>query len=87
MVKGEDYRYGGWYWLDLTTGEMYKGFTNIQEQGNPDGKWVYYDTITGQMHHGESCIDGNWYYFDDYTGKRWYMVNIRETETGTIMIL
>ena len=46
-----------------------KGFTNIQEQGNPDGKWVYYDTITGQMHHGESCIDGNWYYFDDYTGK------------------
>lgn len=69
MVKGEDYRYGGWYWLDLTTGEMYKGFTNIQEQGNPDGKWVYYDTITGQMHHGESCIDGNWYYFDDYTGK------------------
>ena len=48
---------------------MYKGFTNIQEQGNPDGKWVYYDTITGQMHHGESCIDGNWYYFDDYTGK------------------
>jgi len=69
MVKGEDYRYGGWYWFDPITGEMQKGFVNIPVVGDPDGKWVYYDDINGQMHHGESCINGNWYYFDDITGK------------------
>lgn len=68
MVKGEDYRYGGWYWFDPTTGEMIKGFVFIPEEGT-EGKWVYYDDINGQMHHGESCINGNWYYFDDWTGK------------------
>ena len=69
MVKGEDYRYGGWYWFDPVTGEMIKGFVHIPVVGDDDGKWVYYDEINGQMHHGESCINGNWYYFDDYTGK------------------
>mgnify|MGYP000845804920 CR=1 FL=1 len=68
MVKGEDFRYGGWYWFDPITGEMSKGFVFIPEEGT-EGKWVYYDEINGQMHHGESCIDGNWYYFDDWTGK------------------
>lgn len=68
MVKGEDLRYGGWYWFDPITGEMFKGFTNIPD-GTPNGKWVYYDEITGQMHHGESCINGGWYRFDDWTGK------------------
>jgi GH25 family lysozyme M1 (1,4-beta-N-acetylmuramidase) len=69
MKKGEDYRYGGWYWFDPVTGEMIKGFVYIPVDGASEGKWVYYDEITGQMHHGESCIDGNWYYFDEYTGK------------------
>lgn len=69
MVKGEDFRYGGWYWFDPITGEMLKGFINIPVAGDPEGKWVYYDEINGQMHHGESCINGNWYYFDDITGK------------------
>lgn len=68
MIKGEDYRYGGWYWFDLITGEMKKGFAHIPDDTD-EGKWVYYDEITGQMHHGESYIDGNWYYFDDWTGK------------------
>ena len=68
MIKGEDFRYGGWYWFDLITGEMKKGFAHIPDN-TEEGKWVYYDEITGQMHHGESCIDGNWYYFDDWTGK------------------
>lgn len=68
MVKGEDYRYGGWYYFDNITGEMIKGFTNIPD-GTDNGKWVYYDIINGQMHHGESCIDGGWYRFDDITGK------------------
>lgn len=69
MVKGEDYRYGGWYWFDPITGEMQKGFVYIPVAGDSEGKWVYYDEINGQMHHGESCINGNWYYFDDFTGK------------------
>ena len=68
MVKGEDFRYGGWYWFDPITGEMIKDFVFIPEEGT-EGKWVYYDKINGQMHHGESCIDGNWYYFDEWTGK------------------
>ena len=68
MVKGEEFRYGGWYWFDPVTGEMIKDFVFIPEEGT-EGKWVYYDQINGQMHHGESCIDGNWYYFDEWTGK------------------
>ncbi len=68
MVKGEDFRYGGWYWFNPITGEMIKDFAFIPEEGT-EGKWVYYDKINGQMHHGESCIDGNWYYFDEWTGK------------------
>ena len=68
MVKGEDFRYGGWYWFNPITGEMIKDFVFIPEEGT-EGKWVYYDKINGQMHHGESCIDGNWYYFDEWTGK------------------
>lgn len=68
MIKGEDFRYGGWYWFDPITGEMYKGFINIPD-GTEDGKWVYYDPITGQMHHGECYIDGERYYFDDVTGE------------------
>lgn len=68
MVKGEDLRYGGWYWFDLITGEMKKGFAYIPDSAD-EGKWVYYDEITGQMYHGESYINGGWYRFDDITGK------------------
>lgn len=68
MIKGEDFRYGGWYWFDLTTGEMKKGFAYIPD-GTDDGKWVYYDEINGQMYHGESYINEGWYRFDDVTGK------------------
>lgn len=69
MIKGEDFRYGGWYWFDPVTGEMIKGFVHIPVDGDAQGKWVYYDDINGQMHHGESLINGNWYYFDEFTGK------------------
>ena len=68
MVKGEDYRYGGWYYFDETTGAMTKGFINIAD-GTDEGKWVYYDEINGQMHHGDSEIAGNSYHFDETTGK------------------
>ena len=78
MIKGEDYRYGGWYDFDAITGEMVKGFSYLPdtetndskdtENTTPEGKWVYYDEITGQMHHGESYIHENWYRFDDVTG-------------------
>ena len=71
MVKGEDYRYGGWYYFDLTTGEMAKGMSYISSNG---GKWVYYDWVTGQMAHGEKYVNYDaehtgWYYFDAVTGK------------------
>ena len=45
MVKGEDYRYGGWYYFDQTTGAMSKGMKYIHSNG---GKWVYYDWTTGK---------------------------------------
>ena len=71
MVKGEDFRYGGWYYFDPVTGEMLKGYTYVPSNG---GKWVFYDYVTGQMAHGERYIDGShgdepgWMYFDDTTG-------------------
>ncbi|WP_018142532.1 N-acetylmuramoyl-L-alanine amidase family protein [Alloscardovia criceti] len=70
MIKGEDYRYGGWYYFDNTTGAMSKGMKHISSNG---GKWVYYDVVTGQMAHGERFINYDrehtgWYHFDEYTG-------------------
>lgn len=29
MIKGEDFRYGGWYWFDPTSGAMQKGIMTI----------------------------------------------------------
>ena len=70
MVKGEDFRYGGWYLFDGVTGEMAKGVAHVDSNG---GKWVYYDTVTGQMAHGERYLDYDaahtgWYLFDGVTG-------------------
>ena len=70
FVKGQDYRYGGWYYFDETTAEMTKGFRYIWADG--EGKWVCYDQNTGQMYHGQANDSGNWYYFDDYTGATQY---------------
>ena len=68
MVKGEDCRYGGWYYFDEATGEMAKGF-----RYDPAGsKWVCYDRVTGQMLHGQATDQGSWYYFDDVTGATQY---------------
>lgn len=72
LVKGEDYRYGGWYNFDSVTGAMSKGLTHVDSNG---GKWVYYDEVTGKMVYGEKYLnsDGSsagWYYFDPVTGKR-----------------
>ncbi len=74
MIKGEDYRYGGWYYFDETTGAMNKGFVYLpgedsEEDAGSTGKWVYYDETTGQMQKGESYLNGGWYRFDDITGK------------------
>lgn len=71
MVKGEDYRYGGWYNFDFTTGAMSKGMTYLSN-GN---KWVYYDMVTGKMAHGEAYLNfdkehSGWYLFDNITGAR-----------------
>ena len=63
MVKGEDYRYDGWYRFDEVTGAMVKGWYTTE-----DGRTYYYDEITGQMYHGLAVIDGMEYAFDDITG-------------------
>ncbi len=71
MVKGEDCRYGGWYYFDEVTGEMAKGVKLIEA---PEGwKWVYYDATTGQMAHGEAYLSYDeyhtgWYLFDEVSG-------------------
>ena len=69
MVKGEDYRYGGWYYFDQTTGEMAKGFRFVESNG---GKWVCYDQVTGKMLHGQAEVSGHWYLFDENTGATQY---------------
>ncbi len=77
MVKGEDYANGGWYRFDEITGEMVKGFCNVQDGDNT--KIYYYNTVTGQMEHGAMNIDGTEYAFDDVTGvavnNAWYSVD------------
>lgn len=63
MVKGEDHRYGSWYYFDPVTGAMQYGFVYL-----PSRKWVYYNIVTGRMQYGEQHIDGGWYYLDPVTG-------------------
>ena len=48
---------------------MAHGITNIPDNDDTGGKWVYYDSITGRMQYGEQYIDGSRYYFDTATGK------------------
>ena len=74
MIKGEDCRYGGWYYFDPITGAMAKGMRYIPSNG---GKWVYYDWTTGQMAHGERYVDYDrehtgWYLFDPVTGAMYH---------------
>jgi GH25 family lysozyme M1 (1,4-beta-N-acetylmuramidase) len=74
MVKGEDYRYGGWYYFDTTTGAMAKGIQYVPSNG---GKKVYYDWTTGKMAYGEVYVNydkehAGWYLFDKVTGAMTY---------------
>ena len=69
MIKGEDYRYGAWYYFDPVTGAMAKSWKHLDSSG---GKWVYYDPIDGRMATGEKWVTGSggdgWCYFDENTG-------------------
>lgn len=74
MIRGEDLRYGGWYYFDPVTGAMAKGMRYILSNG---GKWVYYDWITGKMAHGEAYVNYDathtgWYLFDQHTGAMYH---------------
>lgn len=68
MVKGEEFRYGGWYGFDAVTGAMLKGFVYLPGNETQEGKWVYYDEVTGQMVHGEAFLYDAWYRFDEVSG-------------------
>lgn len=74
MIKGEDFRYGGWYYFDVTTGAMAKGISYVPSNG---GKEVCYDRVTGKMLYGEQYVDydrkiAGWYLFDRNTGAMTY---------------
>lgn len=77
MVKGEEFRYGGWYRFDEITGEMIKGWYTTQ-----DGRTYYYNEITGQMEHGSVVIGDMPCAFDNITGIAvncgWYTVDGNE---------
>lgn len=77
MVKGEDYRYNGWYRFDEITGEMIKGWYTTE-----NGTVYYYNDITGQMEHGAVVIDGKPCAFDKVTGVgidcEWYTIDGNE---------
>lgn len=75
MVKGENYYNDHWYYFDTTTSEMVKHFAYVTPTNGGQGKWVFYDEITGQMLYGEQYKTSNktdntyhWYYLNDYTG-------------------
>ncbi len=63
MIKGEDFRYGNWYYFEPITGTMMKGPVVLE-----DGREVFYDTVTGQMVRGEYTINGETYIFDENDG-------------------
>lgn len=74
MRKGEDYRYGAWYYFDPTTGAMRKGIVHVTSNG---GKWVYYNWTTGKMAYGETYVNYDaehtgWYLFDQHTGAMYH---------------
>ena len=79
MQYGEQYIDGYWYYFDTATGKMAHGITNIPDNDDAGGKWVYYDSITGRMQYGEQYIDGNRYYFDTATGKMAQLVPVHIT--------
>lgn len=63
MIKGEDYRYDGWYYFEPVTGTMMKGAVTLE-----DGRKVFYDAVTGQMLKGDQNIGGQNYRFDEIDG-------------------
>lgn len=64
MIKGADYRYGGWYYFDEITGAMVHG-AYIDADGTP----CFYDEVTGVAVDCEwRTIDGNEYWYE--AGKR-----------------
>lgn len=63
MIKGEDYRYGSWYYFEPVTGAMMKGPVTLE-----DGSRVFYDTVTGKMLKGHQSMNGEEYYFEEGNG-------------------
>lgn len=87
MIKGEDYRYGAWYYFEEQTGAMLKGVNLIC--GGDGLKWVYYDVITGQMAHGQAALTYDsehwgWYNFDAISGAMSHGVTLVSEANGSL---
>ena len=63
MIHGEYCINGSWYYFNEVTGAVSYGWCVL-----PDGRTVYYDTVSGIMKYGAQWIDGYWYWFDRCTG-------------------
>ncbi|MEY8661311.1 C39 family peptidase, partial [Ligilactobacillus faecis] len=63
VITGQQKLNGTWYYFDLATGVMARGFQYLADQN----KTVYYNE-QGQMQYGQQKIAGHWYLFDTFNG-------------------
>jgi hypothetical protein len=70
----EDYGKWFWYYFDPQYGTMAKGYaaiTQLNDAGEEETNYYYFDETTGRMQYGEFEVDGIIYRMDVYTGKGW----------------
>ena len=63
VITGQQRLNGSWYYFDVETGVMARGFQYLADQN----KTVYYND-QGQMQYGQQKIADHWYLFDKITG-------------------
>ncbi|MDL2251092.1 hypothetical protein LJC51_10615, partial [Lachnospiraceae bacterium OttesenSCG-928-J05] len=57
---------GGWYFYDTPGGTPYKGWQEIEYNGQ--NRWFYLDPTTGEMQTDWQQVDGTWYYLNPADG-------------------
>lgn len=94
MVKGHNVLNNYYYYFDLVTGAMAKGWLKLaNDKGGYDV--YYFDPTTGGRYHGLAVINGQYCAFDTKTGiglnktwrednnkKYWYVDGVRQGTTG-----